>query len=182
MKRIVTLFSLLIAALLVACSSTPSAIQAHVGQQLYTQVGFWTYKNRHETVNYGVDRFIPVNTPVNIVKVNAKVVEFTLTDGGPKRVLINTEKYTQKDMDQLFSRYFADSKISLQSFTSAERNAIERGKIEKGMSKNAVLLARGYPPAHETHSTNDDEWKYWKSRFSTMIVYFKDGKVSRIKH
>jgi hypothetical protein len=168
---------------MVGCaSSPPTALESKVGQQLYTQVSFWTYKNQHDTVNYGVDRHIPINTPVTIVDISAKTVEFTLSDGGAERVLINTEKYTNKTMTEIFSRYFGSSKKSLQGFTRAERQAIKRGEVKKGMSKNAVLLARGYPPAHETPSTEADEWKYWKSRFNTTIVYFKNGKVSRIKH
>ncbi|WP_049722716.1 hypothetical protein [Gilvimarinus polysaccharolyticus] len=183
MKRITALILLLATSLIIGCSSTPpKGLESSVGQQLYTQVGFWTYKNQHETVNYGVNRFIPVNTQVNINDINAKVVEFTLSDNGAERVLINTEKYTHQEMGEIFFRYFGKKKVDLQGFSSAERKAIERGEVKKGMSKKAVLLARGYPPAHETHSTDDNEWKYWNSRFNTMIVYFKDDKVSRIRN
>ena len=49
------------------------------------------------------------------------------------------------------------------------------------MSKKAVLVALGHPPAHATPSLESDEWKYWKSRWNTMIVIFKNGKVAAIR-
>ena len=44
-----------------------------------------------------------------------------------------------------------------------------------------VLMALGYPPTHETGSLDQDEWKYWYSRFRTYLVRFgEDGRVESI--
>lgn len=184
MQRLLNVCLLVVSALIMlgCASSPPAGLESKIGQQFYTQISFWTYKNQHDTVNYGVDQLVPINTPVTIVDIGAKTVEFTLPNKTNERVLINTEKYTDKGIKAIFSRYFGHQKVSLQGFTRAERQAIKGGEVEKGMSKQATLLARGYPPAHETPSTDADEWKYWKSRFNTTIVYFNNNKVSRIKH
>ena len=61
------------------------------------------------------------------------------------------------------------------SVTSA--HAIESGEVLKGMTKEQVLLARGYPPAHQTPSTDEDRWKFWSSRFVTEEIFFSNGRV-----
>jgi hypothetical protein len=43
------------------------------------------------------------------------------------------------------------------------------------MTKEQVLMARGYPPAHETPSLDLDTWKYWSSRFVTQTIAFERG-------
>ncbi len=182
MTRVCGWFSVCILAFLMGCSSgAPKELKGSEGQTFYTQLNMWTYKDQHRTVNYGVDRLIPVNTAVKIRDIGGEDVEFSLLENGRELTLVNIEKYSREEMGEIFKRYFGRDTVSLDSFTAAEREAIAEGKVEKGMSKQAVLMARGYPPAHETPSIEDDQWKYWTSRFNTKIVYFENGKVSRIK-
>jgi len=49
------------------------------------------------------------------------------------------------------------------------------------MSKEAVILAIGYPPEHVTPTLESNTWKYWRTRFATQLVSFVDGKVVDIK-
>jgi len=55
------------------------------------------------------------------------------------------------------------------------------GKVVVGMTKDEVLIARGYPPLHATISTQADLWKYWHHRFSTSSITFKNGKVEAMQ-
>jgi len=48
------------------------------------------------------------------------------------------------------------------------------------MSKDAVLVARGFPPAHETPSIRMDAWRYWKSGNDTRVVRFDGDRVSAV--
>lgn len=180
MSKFVRLLGLAaLAAIVVGCaSSAPKEVQANVGKTYYTQVTFWTYKGEHETTNYGVTQRVPINTQVRINDVGGNVVELTLVDSGREVVLINQEKYTLKGIGPIFDRYFGESRVDLARFDGATREAIEDGEIQTGMTKDAVLLARGYPPAHETPSTDSDSWKYWKSRYDTMVVEFENGRVA----
>lgn len=49
-----------------------------------------------------------------------------------------------------------------------------------GMTKEAVAIAMGHPPAHETPSLESDQWMYWLHRFDRLRVDFENGKVSNI--
>jgi hypothetical protein len=72
------------------------------------------------------------------------------------------------------------SKLYAANFLQA--GLISAGTVTVGMSRKAVILALGYPPHLENPSLSAPAWKYWKSRFDTMLVQFdKDDKVVAIK-
>jgi hypothetical protein len=48
------------------------------------------------------------------------------------------------------------------------------------MSKEAVLAAFGYPPAHATASIDANQWKYWENRFTNFLVTFNNNTVTDI--
>ena len=146
---------------------------------LYTQVGMWEEKGKVWGTNYNRGIFIPVNSPVKIVKVSSRAIVFVYNDR--EIALINIPKHTQIDIGGLLERTFAKTKVDLSKFSQMERENIAIGKVVPGMSKNAVLVARGYPPAHET-SLKSDSWKYWIHRFKSVVYHFKNGKVDTIKY
>ena len=50
------------------------------------------------------------------------------------------------------------------------------------MTKQGVLNAIGYPPAHVTPTTDLNTWVYWKNRFNKMNVLFNSqGLVESIQ-
>ena len=61
------------------------------------------------------------------------------------------------------------------------QDGIARGKALPGMTKDAIVLAIGYPQEHGAPGLAADVWTYWKSRTRTFAVEFVDGKVARIK-
>lgn len=67
-------------------------------------------------------------------------------------------------------------------FSKDEQEQIRLGTIKKGMSKDAVIMAYGYPPTIRTPTTDASSWTYWKNRWVTRIIRFgEDGKVSDIQ-
>jgi hypothetical protein len=46
------------------------------------------------------------------------------------------------------------------------------------MSKDAVVMAYGYPPDHKTPSLKTDLWTYWENRLISITVQFADGKAA----
>ena len=138
-----------------------------------------------DTTNYGNGVVIPVNTKVKFKDINARQMSFTYN--GSMVILKNTPKYSNTNMEQMVNRYFAPKKVNLAKFTKAEREAIHNASIVSdrvavGMSKEAVLVSRGYPPAHATSSTKADTWKFWENRFNTTLIHFKNNKVVKIVH
>lgn len=136
-----------------------------------------------DTTNYGNGIVIPVNTKVKFKDINAKQMSFTYN--GSLVILRNIPKYSNTNMDQMVKRYFAPKKVNLAKFTKKERDAINKGgvmdsRVAVGMSKEAVLVSRGYPPSHATSSIKSDTWKFWEHKFNTILVQFKDNKVVKI--
>ena len=153
------------------------AVNAH--QKVYTQMNMWASPATVTTTNYSVGFKIPVNSMVFYEGVNSKQVKFTYND--KVFYLRNVPKYSQLTMDGVLDRYFNTQKVDLSKFSKAEQDAIKAGNVIKGMSKEAVLVARGYPPAHATPDLSMDEWTYWKFQrgfVSDTIKYlFKNNKV-----
>ena len=49
---------------------------------------------------------------------------------------------------------------AMKGFSKKERNAVKRGFLVGGMSKEAVLMAYGYPPEHRTPSLDSNDWTF----------------------
>jgi hypothetical protein len=163
---------------LTACAFSP--IREFEGDTFHTQRNLWVADSVHETTNYRVDYMIPVNTRVRIGDTNERVIKVSVPETGERFRIINIRQYTQQDIEGIFHRYFAGQPQDLGAFRDEEREAIESGDIERGMRKEAVLIARGFPPAHETPSIRMDEWRYWKSGNDTRVVRFDGDRVSEV--
>ncbi len=173
-----------LAILLAACAGTQSAkspISGVEGNTVHTRLNFWVVQGEHETTNYRMGSMIPVNSEVRIVATSGRTITGEVIDSGQRFTIINVAEYSKEDIEGIYDRYFGSSPRNLGGFRAAEREAIQAGEIEQGMSKEAVLVARGYPPAHETASTEMDRWRYWKGRHNTMVVRFENGRVASIK-
>lgn len=166
-----------------ASVSPEHAKQVEEHAQMFTQVGMFAQGSGINTLNYTLGFPIPVNSIVFYEDINSKQLAFTYED--KRYYLRNNPRYSKTNMDQMLDRYFGTKKVDLSKFTPQEQKAIKAGKAEVGMSKEAVLLALGYPPAHATPSLQQDEWKYWKFQHGyaqdTIIYHFKDNKVSSIE-
>lgn len=152
--------------------------------QMNTQVGMFAQGSGINTLNYTLGFPIPVNSVVFYEDINSKQLAFSYND--KRYYLRNNPRYSKTNMDQMMDRYFGPQKVDLSAFTEAEQKAIKANKAEVGMSKEAVILAIGYPPAHVTPDwKNMDDWKYWKFQHGyaqdTIIYHFKDNKLSSIE-
>lgn len=146
--------------------------------KFYTQVNMWEEKNKVISTNYSRGMMIPVNTEVVIDKIGSKVIEFTIVKDSRKIKLENVKKFSLIETEQLMERTFKKTKVSVSKYSKKVQNAIKYGNLIVGMTKDAVIISRGYPPSHQTPSLDNDIWKYWQNRFVTRNVEFRDGKVS----
>lgn len=189
-KRIVSVLAAVIGLSFVFSGCGAAKVSPEVQQLLDKKEIVYTQFNMHsnpghggkqyvDTTNYGTGFLIPVNSEIVISKVNKQAVVFTYD--GIQITLINKPKYSGlADVSQTISRYFSKNKVNLSKFSALEKKAIESDKIKTGISKNAMLVLRGYPPVHATPSLKLNVWKYWKNRWNTILVKFKDDKVSEI--
>ena len=147
----------------------------------YTKVNIWYEKpEKILSTNYHKGSMIPVGSEVRVLKSNSKKIEF-MDDKGTKFRIKLVKDYTNLEEQQFFDRYFSKENIlngdQYHSFSNMEKENIKTGTLREGMSKEAVLVAYGYPPTHRTPSTDYDSWVYWKSRMGNFTAMFKDGKL-----
>jgi len=74
-----------------------------------------------------------------------------------------------------------DPTASLKDASAEIRQAIRDGRVIVGMSKAETIMARGYPPAHQTPRLDGSEWIYYVSNGIVDSVRFVDGRVSEIE-
>lgn len=173
-----------LALVLTACAGTRTAtspIQDVEGRTVYTQRNMWINGDEHLATNYRAGWLLPANSRVRIADTSGQEIIVEVVDGGERFTLANIPEYTKLDMQGIYDRYFGSGTVDLGRFPGDVRQAIEEGEIVTGMSKDAVLIARGYPPAHETPSLERDAWKYWRGRYNTVLVRFNNDRVSSIK-
>jgi len=135
-------------------------------------------------VDPGEGHFIlPVNTPVKIAIWKKPFVKlgFTLTDQNTGEVVYF--EYKAKNMNMSQEEYIklitSETKVSLEGLSKTDQEGIRRGKAKKGMSKDGVRMALGYPATHRTPSLKSNTWIYWTNRYKTIAVEFnQDGKVT----
>ncbi len=157
-----------------------------VQESFQKQATMYTTRNMHynigrhavpliESTNYQVGMLIPVNSQVKMVGINSKQMQF-LYKGTPI-TLKNVPKYSGVDINTVAEKYFSAKPVDLKKFSKAEQDAIKSATIVKGMSKASVLVSLGTPPAHRTPNVDADQWTYWRNRWTTFTVDFKNGKV-----
>lgn len=183
MKKIISIITLTLATLFIGCGSAipvPAQKQALIDNSttLYTKVGMWTERNRIDGTNYPVGLHLPVNTEVKILAVNAKVI--TLEINGKKISYLTATKHTKIDSIAMIDRLFSTTKTDISGHSPATIENINNGTVAMGMTKEEVLLARGYPPFSATAGVEANRWKYWRNRWVTALVTFRDGKVTKI--
>lgn len=158
-----------------------------VGEEYYTAANIrYEHPDTILSTNFHKGAMIPVGTKVIIDYCRGIKIKFSETETGASYTYIHAKKHSRIKLKQLFARYFTKENPkgpggAFSQFTAEEKENIEDGTIDLGMSKNATLMAYGYPPTHKTASTANDIWTYWRARAGRILVIFRDGKISDIQ-
>ena len=159
--------------------SIPASAQK--GTKLYTQFSLYEEDGVHRTTNYRKGIFVPVNTLFTLVEIDDEEIVLKSANG-KELILANIEPFSGEAVPGIYERTLGVHPLDLSAFTNAERKAIAYGAVEVGMSKEAVLVALGYPPKHKTPSLTDNQWRYWQNRTNTFLVIFEDNNVKLIRN
>ncbi len=143
------------------------------GKTFFTRHGLRHEKDRWRTTNYQVGILVPVNTEVEVRSMDARRATLFVRPSGPELLVENVEKHTAKSMADAFADLCSEQPLDLSRFTADERRFIAEGRAEPGMRKEAVLAAIGPPPAIGTPTLDSNEWKYWRTRFTTFVLRFE---------
>jgi hypothetical protein len=127
---------------------------------------------------------IPVCSKVTLLAADRKSLEFKLDATGSTYTYYN-HGAAGEPLDRNLARYFGPvcPQAELDALTPLEKDGVRLGVAKKGMRKQAVILAIGYPPVRDTRTLELPTWRYWSTSMSSFIVVFDDdGVVSGIRY
>lgn len=148
------------------------------GKQYYLRHTFMYEKGTHNATNYWRGTLAPINTRASLITLGEKSMLLRL-DSGETVNVENMPNFTRSDMTAIAKRMLARDPVPVEKFDKSLVVAIKNGVMRIGMTKEQVIMARGYPPGHETPSLDLDTWKYWSSRLVTQSVVFENGVLVR---
>lgn len=125
--------------------------------------------------------------PFSILPAGSKVTVgnsrhgFSLLTADGREIIFEYKRNLPMPVDEYIGKITSAKPFNLDRFDKADRAGIKAGKVSIGMSKQGVIAALGYPPVHKVPSLEYDTWTYWKDRFRTLVIEFKNDKVVKIK-
>ncbi len=124
---------------------------------------------------------IPLGTPAKVTDYARYRVSIKLPDGTQT---LGNDYSRELAMPEFARRYVVpeDPQLRLRSFPKKVQDAITSMRVTRGMTREQVLMAIGYPISSETPHLDAKVWKYWLWTFSPYDVYFDDrGSVTDIQ-
>lgn len=163
--------------------------QASSGGKIYTAYNLWYEKpEKIYSINYKRGGMLPAGTELSSVEVGSKRAKrpfvrlITAKDDAPYTIYIQKKFHPGVTVERFKERMVTNKPLHelTEGLTEKEIEAIKQGRLVVGMSKEAVLICRGYPPEHKTPSVEANQWLYWEDRFRTKAVHFdKTGRTQR---
>jgi len=179
-----------VVALLAACAGGPGGTQGdgtappRAARMATLQSGYACCNLRYDgdqikDSNLGQLPFTAAGTPVRVKTIDDNVAQVDV-DGRPMRMVL--ENRGAETIQQWLARIVVgeDPRTRLAAFPPAVRDAIRAGKLAKGMTREQVIMAVGYPQTSDKLPLDGPHWRYWWSGFSPYYVYWSRDKVSRI--
>lgn len=130
--------------------------------------------------NWSALPMIPAGSPVRVLEFGRHRV---IVEISGRRMTLGLD-YGRKQPLSTWARNVVlpeDPKPKIAAWPEPIRNAVREGRIAIGMTKEQVIVAVGYPPAHETPSVALPQWKYWHTTHGTYLVAWNDaGRVTDV--
>lgn len=161
--------------------SSPQLLAQFQGRSLYTCCNIHYEHDEINDANYFVGATLPFGSPATVEAISDSSVTFR--SGATKLTLFHSYGRDQESNQQYVSKILveADPHTAFDTYPPKIREAIADGRVEKGMTRDQVLMSLGYPPTHRTASIEAPTWTYWYNRWVTYTVSFgSDGKVTAI--
>ncbi len=126
-------------------------------------------------------RLIPAGTPVRVTGYGRQRVFVTFGDGSSQA--IGNDYSRDLDLPTFAARYVVpqDPRIALAAAPAAVRQAVDAARVARGMTREQVIAAVGYPVTSENPRLDAPIWRYWLTSFEEFQVSFgPDGRVSEV--
>lgn len=151
------------------------------GKTLYISQNFWYEKpEKLYAINYKRGNFIPAGTEVASIQYSDEEINFFVPSMAMNFRMIYRAKFQGGMPPRSFvERLFTTKNLAelTKGFTKKEKEFVKNGVLRTGISKKAVLIGYGYPPAHQTPSLDSSRWFYWVNRFAKQELIFNDKGI-----
>jgi hypothetical protein len=158
-------------------------LQVSDDTQLYTAYNIWyEIPWQISSINYHKGKIIPFGEPIKIISIEGNSITFKRISTGTQYTLVYHERFGLKPIEDFVKQLFTtkNSSALAEGITLPVLKKINAGVVEKGFTRKEVELTYGPPSPHRTPLKEGNTWIYWKNRFATMRVVFKDDKVESI--
>ncbi len=128
----------------------------------------------------GLEELIPMGTELTVEEVNDKLVKLQSPKFNKPIVIKYNARHTKIPFGGYLKRTFSLEPVAVptEGLSELDRQQIAKGELAVGMSRNAVLLAVGYPPANLNNSFEAKELVYMKGKIERLPVLFEGDTVS----
>ena len=189
--------AIIVTIFLTGCSAQIKLPKEDLAKTYYTQTNMW-FRNSHTydgnennrmisdfsfySVNYKYDKLIPVNTAIKIIRLGHNSIFFKIKNNNKIFAFNRTRQSRGKSLTQLFNRSFNTNMRNLNSYNTNTKKDIFDGRISIGMTKDEVIIARGFPPETKTKSLVNNTWYYWDQKRNKVRFEFRDDNLDRIDY
>ena len=178
MRRTITVVLLMAGMMACRPKVSPEVVHEWQSRSLFTCCNIHYEGQSVNDGNYDVGTILPFGSRVTIDTMTGD--SMTFTSGATHLTLTHSYGTGQENAQQYFNKIFVstDPHVRFATYPKDVQSAITDGRVEKGMTKEQVIMSLGYPPTHRTASTDLNTWTYWQNRWVTYQVQFgDDGKV-----
>lgn len=129
------------------------------------------------TTNYKTSAsiLVPINSKVTLTSLGSKKMQIKIEKTGQILTIENIEKHTGKDMATIAQAMLTRDEVPIGKFDEKIEKNIRNGILCLGMTKEQVIMTRGYPPMTGAPSLEVDTWVYNESIFVKHTLVFQDG-------
>ena len=194
-KQFVRIILFFLISLVFVCGQTPAFAGVKIGylknnihfQEKAARGGKMVYRASYANyVESGAGHgILPVNSKVEVsVSRGWRGRQLKIIDinGGRSIDFEYNERNMGISMDEYIDIIVSKNQVSLKGLSSVDKKGVREGKVYKGMSRNGVRMALGYPARHKTPNLKYHSWTYWRDRWRTMLVIFNDkGTVQQVQ-
>jgi hypothetical protein len=119
---------------------------------------------------------IPAGTPVKVTGTGRQRVYIEI---GGKKQAIGNDYSRDLSLDVFAKRYVVSENPAdkLAQYPKPIQDAITSERVSKGMTREQVLMAVGYPVSSENPHLDAKVWHFWLSSFAEFRVVFDDRGV-----
>ena len=144
----------------------------------YTCCNLHHDKGRISDVNWTHAPMIAAGAPIQVTSYGNNEAN-VLIDGNPY-VLAHEYGRKQESVEQFVAKIVSKTnpRAKIASWPQPVRDAVNKGTVVNGMTREQVIVSIGYPATHRTPSLDATTWHHWQSRAGRFEIYWgADGKV-----